>query len=104
MDGMKMIRKVIMKVMIPQSAHTRPKIFFAQIINGDFDILNVFCILKNCVPLPGNRKGYGVNNFQLIGCFCCSVKILFVFEKCLHPKKPLSALKGEGWAAFNTKC
>ena len=28
----------------------------------------------------------------------------FVFEKCLHPKKPLSALNGDGCAAFKTKC
>ena len=35
--------------------------------------------------------------------FCCRSNS-FVLLKCLHPKKPLSALKGDGWAAFNTKC
>ena len=45
---------------------------------------------------------YGVNNFQSIGEIPRLVKSSFVFEKCLQPKKPLSAEKGEGCAAFKT--
>ena len=31
-------------------------------------------------------------------------KIVFVFEKCLQPKKPLYADKGDGWAHSKTWC
>src|SRR5580692_9837132 len=47
---------------------------------------------------------YGVNNFQSIGDNPCFTNNAFVLEKCLHPKKPLSAEKGDGCAAFKTKC
>src|SRR4051794_23840468 len=41
-------------------------------------------------------------SFQSMGWPPCFIINSFVFEKCLQPKKPLSALKGEGWAAFKT--
>ena len=45
------------------------------------------------------KKGY---KDQSMGSFPIDFNISLVFEKCLHPKKPLKAEKGEGCAAFNT--
>ena len=45
-----------------------------------------------------------VHNFQSIGSIPFFIRYSLVFEKCLQPKNPLSAEKGEGCAAFKTKC
>jgi hypothetical protein len=76
MDGRKMMRNVIKKVINPHKAQILPKIFFTISI-----IIFLF---------------YGVNNFQSIGSMPCFVKSSFVFEKCLHPIKPAWADKGDG--------
>lgn len=47
---------------------------------------------------------YDYTGFQSISPMPFRLRISLVFEKCLHPKKPLWAEKGEGCAAFNTKC
>src|SRR5690606_10463889 len=41
---------------------------------------------------------------QSIGSRSCFFKNSFVFEKCLHPKKPWCAENGDGWAAVRTWC
>src|ERR1700753_221008 len=41
---------------------------------------------------------------QSMGSMPLLTRKALVFEKCLQPKKPLSAEKGEGWAALRTRC
>ncbi len=36
------------------------------------------------------------------GVLFCLTSSSLVFEKCLHPKNPLEAENGEGWAALST--
>jgi len=43
-------------------------------------------------------------NCQSIWAKSCSFNHLLAFEKCLHPKNPLLAESGLGWAAFNRQC
>ena len=40
-----------------------------------------------------NRK---FNNYQFIGSMFLFIKYLFVFEKCLQPKNPREADRGDG--------
>src|SRR5258708_15478544 len=72
---------------------------------------NMVIINHNMAQVANNRAIiflnsfiYGVNNFQSIGESPSLVSNSFVLEKCLQPKNPLSAEKGDGRAAFNTKC
>jgi len=41
---------------------------------------------------------------QSIGFFLVVFRYSFVLEKCLHPKKPRLADKGDGWGPASTKC
>ena len=45
-----------------------------------------------------------VGNAQFIGDLSISVRWLFALEKCLQPKKPWCAEKGEGWGEFRMRC
>ena len=39
-----------------------------------------------------------------MGCLPCASRYAFVFEKCLHPKNPLNAERGEGWGDCKIRC
>jgi hypothetical protein len=50
------------------------------------------------------KSPMAIHKLQSMGARPSFTSRSLVFEKCLHPKKPLSAEKGEGWAAFRTWC
>ena len=45
-----------------------------------------------------------LRNYQSIGVSECAIRYSLALEKCLQPKKPRYALRGEGCGAFKTKC
>ena len=50
------------------------------------------------------KESFELSILQSIGVLPSRISISFVFEKCLHPKNPLSAENGDGCGDINMKC
>jgi hypothetical protein len=112
--GIKVNDSVDTKRISPQNAQSRPHIFqpapyvyccsCSLLSIAGIPVLFSFPILKSSSPFTTHYSSFIIHHssFQSIGCIPWPANSSFVLLKCLHPKKPLEALYGDGCAAFNT--